>query len=74
MPSIPPVKTKLLIRKLRQLGFEVDDSKGKGSHVKLIGKNGDFMIIPKSLESKNTRSTIAKFLIKEGVNLDTLFS
>jgi predicted RNA binding protein YcfA (HicA-like mRNA interferase family) len=73
MPSFPPISSALLIKKLKKFGFSVDESKGKGSHAKLYGHDGKTTTIPKSLDSPSTRSSIAKFLIDQGVNLDEMF-
>ena len=73
MPSLPIIKTEKLIRVLRSIGFTVDETKGKGSHAKAYGKSGTFTIIPKNLDAPKTRSSIAKFLISEGVNIEEVF-
>ena len=73
MPSIPIIKTEKLIRILIKHGFTVDISKGKGSHAKLYGFDGSFMIIPRNLDAPSVRSSIGKFLIDQGKDLDEMF-
>jgi predicted RNA binding protein YcfA (HicA-like mRNA interferase family) len=62
MPSIPLIKTEKLIRILLKNGFSVDRSKGKGSHVKLYGKDGKTMTIPKSLHAHLYEVQLENFL------------
>jgi len=73
MPSIPVIQVKKLIRILSKVGYTVDESKGKGSHAKLYGFDGSSITIPKTLNSPRVRSSIAKYLIKQGTNIDKIF-
>lgn len=70
--NIPVIKTEKLIRILEKLGFTVDKGKGKGSHVKIFGKDGKFTIAPRSLDSISTRKSIAKFLISQGIDINEI--
>lgn len=73
MPSLPIIKTEKLIRILKKNGLTVDMGKGKGSHAKAYGSRGTFITLPKTLNSPSVRSTIAKFLINEGFDIDKMF-
>jgi len=53
------------------LGFTVDKAKGKGGHCKVYGPSGLWTIVPSHLRAKGTRSSIAKFVIAEGISLET---
>ncbi|MEK7563710.1 MAG: hypothetical protein AAB544_04950 [Patescibacteria group bacterium] len=71
MPDFPEVPQERVARALTRLGFTVDKTKGKGGHYKVYGPSGAFTILPSHLRTKGTRSSIARFVIAEGVNLET---
>ena len=71
MPDFPEVPQERAARALERLGFSVDRSKGKGGHYKVYGPSGAFTIVPSHLHAKGTRSSIAKFVMAEGVDLET---
>ena len=70
MPDFPEVPQERAARALERLGFTVDRSKGKGGHFKVYGPSGAFTILPSHLRAKGTRSSIAKFVMAEGVDLE----
>jgi len=71
VPDFPEVPQARVARALERLGFTVDRAKGKGGHFKVYGPSGSFTILPSHLKAKGTRSSIAKFVIAEGVSLET---
>ena len=71
MPDFPEVPQERVARALARLGFTIDKTKGKGGHYKVYGPSGLFTILPSHLKAKGTRSSIAKFVIAEGVSLET---
>lgn len=71
MPDFPEVPQERVARALTRLGFTVDKTKGKGGHYKVYGPSGACTILPSHLRAKGTRSSIAKFVIAEGVSLET---
>ena len=69
MPSFPPIKRDKLLKALKIFGYTIDFDKGKGSHYKLYSLDGKYSItIPKTLESNFVRSTISKFIIRQGMD------
>jgi predicted RNA binding protein YcfA (HicA-like mRNA interferase family) len=70
VPDFPEVPQERAARALERLGFTVDRSKGKGVHYKVYGPKGGFTILPGHLKAKGTRSSIAKFIMAAGVDLE----
>ncbi len=71
MPDFPEVPQQRAAKALEKLGFTVDRSKGKGGHYKVYGPSGKFTILPSHLKAKGTRHAIAKFIMQEGIKLET---
>lgn len=71
MPDFPEVPQERAARALERLGFTVDRTKGKGGHYKVYGPSGACTILPGHLKAKGTRSSIAKFIMSEGIDLET---
>ena len=71
VPDFPEVPQQRAAKALERLGFTVDRNKGKGGHYKVYGPSGRFTILPSHLKTKGTRHAIAKFIIQEGVSIET---
>lgn len=67
MGEVPPCSSKRLIKALKKVGIQTDETSGKGSHTKIIDpKTGHTTTVPESRSLSYVREGIVRWAVQHG--------